>query len=444
MKKILCAPSLALALVACGGGGDSGQIDAISAKSTAARKALEPALVAQPVSVVNTTTAGDQSLRSIGAVTDGGYTVAWMSGDALYMQHYDSAGNRIGGETLVQLRIGAGDTASFIATNSSVAVLADGGVVVVYSVVRDKSLDPTGPVLTETGIYMQRFGANGVQVLAETQLASRVQVVHSRSSFFGQPKALALADGGYVIGWADFTPSAVAGIRTTFYNQRFDSQNQAAGDTVVIGQPGAVGASYSFTADAHGGYTVSSFQIDPNNYPRDLVTVTHYDANQTATQIVAPRLGGAVLLPLGDGTYVLFAVDSSGNAYRQMLDSAGNRLGDPTPVSSMPVSARELADGSYVLFWAAGGDMTAQRFDSSGAPMGDVLAIETNAGAARLAALADGGFAAAWSTASTAGDLDVYTQLFVEMAGSKRKACLDSAKGMKGRDRKAFMNACMQ
>lgn len=457
MKKAVFAASIAvtslalvLALAACGGGGDQSQAtgpDAVAAKATAARKpSTEPMLVAQPVSVVNTTTAGGQMFPVVGALTAGGYTVAWKSEEALYMQRYDGAGNKVGGETLLPLTISAGNTASFITINSSMAVLADGSVIVAYPVFRNVSPDPTsGPVLTETGIYMQRFDANGVQVLAETQLASRVEERHSRSSSFGGAKTLALADGGYVIGWTDFTPSATVGIRTTFYNQRFDSQNQPVGGTLVIGTPGAVGSSYSFTADAQGGYTVSSFQIDPNNYPRDLVTVTHYDANQTATLLVTDRPGGALVLPLADGSFVLFAVDSSGNAFSQLLDSAGNPVGDPVPRAGRPVAALELVDGSYVVFGSNEGDTTAQRFDSGGAPLGPVLTIQTQAsGTPRLAALADGGFVAVWSGASAAGDGDVYAQRFVEIMASQRKACLASAKGLKGRERKSFMDACMQ
>jgi hypothetical protein len=103
-----------------------------------------------------------------------------------------------------------------------------------------------------------------------------------------------------------------------------------------------------------------------------------------------------------------------------------------------------MADGSYVVFWASGGGVAVQRFDSGGAPMGDVQAIQTHGGGARAVALADGGFAAAWSAAGSAGDVDVYTQRFVEQADNQRKACLTGARGMHGRERKAFMEACMR
>jgi hypothetical protein len=50
-----------------------------------------------------------------------------------------------------------------------------------------------------------------------------------------------------------------------------------------------------------------------------------------------------------------------------------------------------------------------------------------------------------------AGDLDVFTQRFIEVLTpdqaalrAKRKACLAGAKGMGGQERKAFMGACLQ
>jgi hypothetical protein len=454
MKTAVHVVWVSLALASCGGGDDPARgTDVLPERSSSqalppemaeARQARgEAVLVARPAVVVNSTLAGHQSLQAVGATGDGSYIVAWVSGPTFLTQHFDSSGHKVGGETAVPISIDTAADPAFVAINSAVAVLADGGVVMAYPVVRHFP-QPNGTVLSESGIYMQRFDASGVQVVAETQLASRVEQVHSRSSFFSEPRALALADGGYVLGWTYFTDSAVAGTRTTYYNQRFDSQNQPVGPTVIVGEAGAVGNTYRLVADANGGYTVYSFQIDFDNYPRDLVTVTHYDAGQVARQIVAPRAGGAVLLPLKSGSYILFATDSEGHAYRQMLDAVGNPAGEPSPVDALPISAHELADGSHVVFWSSGPAVMVQRFESSGAPMGDVLAMPTQGGVPRAIALPDGGFASAWSAPGAQGDLDVYAQLFAMEAENRRKACLADAKGLRGRERKAFMDACMR
>lgn len=455
MRQKLFSACVALTLVACGGGGggDQGQLASSQPSSVQILRAkvVSPTLLSEQVSVVNTTTAGQQVLRSIGALTDGGYTVAWLSGDAtLYIQRYDSSGKKKGGETLVPLSVQAANDAASVAAiaNSAIAVLSDGGVVVAYGVSRDVPQPVGSPPLTKSGVYIQRFDAKGTQVLPETEVASRVQVINSRSPWFDEIKTLALADGGFVVGWADFSFS-VLGFKSTVYNQRYDTQGQAVGGNVVVGDPNLLRSSpsYSFAADAQGGYIVSTSQLDAQFNP--LVSVTHYDVTQTAKQIVAPRIGSALLLPLEGERYVLFASNSVGS-YRQMLDGEGNAVGQQTPISSVPIAARELADGSYVVFWTASSNFTAQRFDSDGAPLGEILPIATSGSAPGIAALADDGFALAWSAASATGDQDVYTQRFTEVLDkeqsarqAKRKACLESAKGMKGHERKTFMDACL-
>jgi hypothetical protein len=175
--------------------------------------------------------------------------------------------------------------------------------------------------------------------------------------------------------------------------------------------------------------------------------VTHYDVNRTATQILTRWRWNALLVPMEHGRYVLYTRDTSGVVYRQFLDSAGAPAGEATQVLSMPVSAQLLADGTYVVFWAAeSGGLTAQRYDANGKPIGDVLMIQASGSQWLTAALQEGGFAVAWSARGAGGNLDVYTQLFLdERANNHRKACLDSAKvqGLKGQQRNGFVNACM-
>lgn len=310
--------------------------------------------------------------------------------------------------------------------------------VVAYLISRHAD-QPNGTVATTSGVYIQHFDANGVQLLGETEVTSRVEVVHSRSPFLNRLQVVALADGGFVVGWT-LDRFSVQFPNSSPSLRRYDSQAQPVGGVVdVVGQ--FPGQGYSIVPDARGGFTFHLSQVDPGF--NHLVSVTHYSADMTATQIVAARMGAALLLALQSG-YVLFGTDASG-AFQQMLDSAGNPAGPQTPISAMPVLATQLADGSYVLFWPANEGHTAQRYDSSGAPMGDLLTINTTPGAPRVAALADGGFALAWSAAGAAGDQDVFTQRFIEVLTHQKKACLERAKDMslRGQERKAFMASCL-
>jgi hypothetical protein len=427
MKNIILA-CIVLALSACGGGaGDESLSSALARKPPRDRT-----LVPEAVSLVNTTTAGQQVLRSIGATSDGGYTVAWVSNDSpLFLQRYDSAGQKLGGETLVSLNPN-------LLVITAVSVLADGGVVVAYFAQRS-SLEPDGLVHTRSGIFIQRFDANGVQVQAETEVASKPGVLDLTAPVLGNQKTAALQDGGFVVAWTLFQFGSTATTTATLSLQRYDSQGQPVGGTVTVGSFLALG--YELTADAHGGFTLTLFHLD--NSFNNVVSIIHYDANQVARQLAVPVTSRALALPLA-GRYVLFASDSTG-AWQQMLDSGGNPAGPQTPISAVPDLATELADGTYIVFWVAIGSATAQRYDASGVPMGDLMTISIGTSLPAVAALVDGGFALAWTALTTPGDLDVYTQRFVELLTTQRKACLDSAKeqGLRGHDRKAFMEACL-
>ncbi len=444
-------------LAACGGGGTgSGERDASAAlqmnpsrseaiptQSEAAKKSgSNPTLMAQPVSLANTTTAGDQTLRAMGALADGGYAVAWVSGTTLYTQRYDGAGNKSGTETVIPLVIDARDTASSIFAARSIAVLEDGSVVVAYAA-RRTTTEPNGPVITENGVYVQRFSASGAQVLAETQLVSLFDGDPRRPTTFQAVQVLPMPDGGYVIGWGAFSTSATVGLRTSFSTQRFDSTNQRVGGIVNVGAT-INPTRFQIVADAHSGYTVYLSGMREDFSPTGLI-VTHYDASPLPTQILTGVRGNALLLRLEAGEYVLFTTgEVEGAAHRQFLDSSGAPVGERTSVSFMPVSAQLLADGTYMVFGpATTGGMTAQRFNANGEPMDGVLAVEANGTPRPVVALAGGGFAVGWSASGAGGDLDVYTQRFIEVTANDRKDCRLMAKGLRGHERKAFMDACL-
>ena len=82
---------------------------------------------------INTTTAGDQGDPSIGALADGGFLVVWESsnqdgsGRGIYAQQYDSNGNTVGSETLVNTYTTNDQHAPTIALTS------DGGVIVAWT-----------------------------------------------------------------------------------------------------------------------------------------------------------------------------------------------------------------------------------------------------------------------------------------------------------------------
>jgi hypothetical protein len=281
-----------------------------------------------------------------------------------------------------------------------------------------------------------------VQTLADTQLASLVDGDPRRPTTFGSVQVVPTPSGGYVVGWASFSTSATVGTRNALFAQRFDDLNQPEGGVVNVGSTINL-TSYRIVADAIGGYTVYWSGVREDFLPTGLM-VTHYQANGGATQILTGWTGNALLLPLEDGRFVLYTSDANG-VYSQFLNEAGAPIGQPAAAPAMPVFAQQLADGSYVVFWTArSGGMTAQRYDANGQPIGDMLTLQTSGTQRIVVALAEGGFAVTWATLGLNADLDVFTQQFLEAAGNSRKACLMSAKGLRGQERKAFMANCLR
>ena len=366
-------------------------------------------LRAEPAVVVNATTEGVQLMRTVGARAGSGHAVAWLSGDStLRLQAFDAAGAPAGSERTLALALQSNDNVPSRWLNSAVAVLPDGGAVVAYGVTRQ--LPPVGTAAAEAqfAVAFQRFDAQGARVQDETVLVSRTEVPFSRSSGYGEFQAVALADGGFALGWMQFFPSSV-NVRSTFTHQRFGPDGRALGAAQVAGRPEWPGtSSHRMAADLAGGYTVTSTQ--PETFNQDLVSVVHVDASGTTRTLVAPRAGSTLLLSLRDGSRCCSPPRAPG-ARRQALDREGQPTGAARSLPAMPTSARELADS-----WPAAGQLAvahqrqpaAHRCGrrSRGAPV-----TLTGGGAfPAIAALAGGGVALAWTDAGQAGDTDVYGQ----------------------------------
>lgn len=426
-------------LAACGGGGTD--VTASSAlPEVRARKPMELVLAAEPVQRVNTLLAGEQSLRALGALADGGHALAWRTGESGWaLQRYDASGAPVGGETPIAF---AG-LPSHVLAGAAAAVLPNGHVVLAYVDAREAQ-QPMAPPLLEIGVYVRRFDATGRQVQDETVVTRFVDRPHSRSPGFGQLSALALADGSFVVAWAFISPSSVT-IRHTFFAQHFDASGRAVGAARTLGRPASPGtASYRLSADAWGGYSAALQQQDESYQPDH--SLHHFGAQGSAIRL-APAAPGATLLALQGGRLVRFDQDAEG-PYLQ-LSEVGLEPGPRIAISTLPVAARELADGRFAVLWPAGHGLRVQVFDSDATPLGPAVATAATEPRPPLAALGDGGLVLGWSAGLRIGDADVYAQRFIEApvrANAARqaqwKSCLVAAKGLKGPGRKQFMDAC--
>lgn len=131
-----------------------------------------------------------------------------------------------------------------------------------------------------------------------------------------------------------------------------------------------------------------------------------------------PLPADSMLLALSDG-YVLWSADGT-QPYLQLLDAGGAATSSAIAAAHAPHQAVALADGGFVLFWpmsgqdASGDGLVAQRFDAAGTAVGGEQRVDTNGGEALVTALADGGWALAWTAVGADGSLDVFTQRFAE------------------------------
>ena len=416
ITKLSLAMAVA-ALAACGGGGgestSSTDVSQSSADALKAKRSASPGLIVGEASQVDTTTSGDQTVRAVGAVSDGGYAVAWLSRtDAsnavrLYMQRYDNVGRKAGAEILVPVDLDS-------QTNPAIAVMRDGSVVVSYA--SSKPVSGAEPWIVKSAVYTRRFNAAGAAVGGETEVTSIVQNTLGAQALYyvADPAIATWDDGKYLIAWASIEDSYV-GKAPTFQAQRYDSTGSALGAPVSAGR-GDVNTSFKLTAIPDGRYAIATYhRLMGQTY----VTFGIGDGGGRIGALYDADFGlpasSTTLLPLSDGRFTLWSSNRNG-AYVQMLDQSGSAAGSPAAVAALPESASALGNGGYATFsrTAAAGTLVGQRFDSTGAALGDAFEFQAGGEPPMTASLIGGGLAMGWSAAGTAGDLDVFTRRFQE------------------------------
>lgn len=169
--------------------------------------------------LINTTTVNYQVSPSITSLSDGGYVIVWSSdnqdGDnyGIYAQRYDSAGNAVGGETLVNTYTTSDQW------RASITSLGDGGYVVTWT--SNGGQDGDG-----SGIYAQRYDSAGNAVSGETLVNT-----HTTNDQW-EPSITSLSDGGYVITWT--SSGGQDGFYKGIYAQRYDSAGTTVGAETLI------------------------------------------------------------------------------------------------------------------------------------------------------------------------------------------------------------------
>jgi len=270
--------------------------------------------------LVNTDVTGEESTPAIVGLADGGFVITWSSHHVgpeadVYLQRYDSSGNPVGGETLVNTTI------ANIQTAPSVAALEDGGYVV--------SWYQLGGV---TGVYAQRFDASGAPVGGEFFVAGAGS----------EPTALGLSDGGFAITYT----LEIASGNTDVYMQRYFADGTLNGPAFLVNTREQNGFQFSSdVAELSGGRLVAGwYQIlngawdvfgriigsTPEDTPIPLAIdaqLVDTDGSETLSPVtITGVLTGAHFnagMDMGGGTWVIDVVDLPGLELTPPLDFFG-------------------------------------------------------------------------------------------------------------------------
>lgn len=270
-----------------------------------------------------------------------------------------------------------------------------------------------------TGIYSQRFDAEGFPTGGETQVSTTTEGNQDR------PSAAALSDGGCVVAWRTGANGDIA-------LQRYDAQGAPSGGEAAVGTSLSVGDRVAITGLADGGYVVAWASGEDGGgagvYAQrfdsagDLVGARVLVNTYTTNNQWMPAMAS-----LGDGGYVIAwessAQEAGSNAcYFQRFDSAGVAVGAETLIttlsSSSTLSVVALQGGGFAVSWHSYGGTSyyglyVQRYGDDGVAVGTAMRVNPELGyvaSSAMAGLPDGGFVAAW-TVDVDGVVSTYAQV---------------------------------
>lgn len=401
---------------------------------------------------------GAQMMPAVAVLAGGRFVVAWVEGAtsagangySVHAQLFDAGGNMLGNELVLNQ---APFADSFLGPQLRLAALAGGGFVASWDT-------QTGSGATDPTSYVSRlFDRDAAATSAEFQANSQANPYH------GEATTIALANGGFLVGWLDYNTAhgPQPGV------QIYDAAGRPVGQNIIgfqgdLSPPGGSADIVGFDAAAlaGGGFELvwTRYTYDPAqpSAPHTDTYAQRFDAAGRPTSEVAWMLGSQANLRLTDphatvqpdtGNTVL-AEFSDRNASEnntiviQGLDAAGHGVFGPGRIAPGPatydVQLAGLPDGGYVVSWlhqgtvATDASLFAQRYDLLGTPLGGVIQVGATSGFDEfnmrhgVAATADGGAIFVWEDDQPDG-ADIYLERFVPSAPSIPGAVITGTPG---------------
>ena len=319
---------------------------------------------------INSTTIGDQTNPDVAVLSDGGSVVVWESMNqdgsdkGIFGQRYDVTGSPVGSEFQINTYVSGSQQ------NPRISALADGGFAV--------SWNSASQYNGSNAIYSQRYDASGLTIGGEvrTDSGSHIAAVAGGSIVPRDSNTAILADGSYI------TFSSVG------YSREYDNFNYSTAYKIVGTHCDALGnvlGTEEIETGSHYQHRPSVTVLAAGGYA---LAYEHHGFRQSYYQ------GGGISHVDGSGSAMKVRVyDSSGNLTRGTNQQASIQVNTTTSSNQVMSSVTALDDGGFIVTWSNdssatgfGGLRFGQRFDSLGNMVGDEFSIPESHNWCRLCA----------------------------------------------------------
>ncbi|MDZ4761724.1 MAG: Ig-like domain-containing protein [Alphaproteobacteria bacterium] len=250
---------------------------------------------------------------------------------------------------------------------------------------------------------------------------------------YNESSVAALSGGGFVVTWTRGAPDGTVGVRS----QRFDAAGSPVGvETLVNSSPDGLQLQPTVTSLPDGGHVIAWLSYNQIGQAGE-VYARRYDASGVAigpefrvNATTAGEQGFPDVVALAGGGFVIgfSGTDAADNGvWVRIFDAAGGSIGGDIKLNQGAPGAQNspriaaLADGGFVAAWfAPDADTTgiyARRFDASGAPAGNEFPVSSYVAGeqldAHIATLSGGGFVIVWgSLAQDGSGYGIYAQRY--------------------------------
>jgi hypothetical protein len=383
---------------------------------------------------VDTRVSGTQTDPAIAALAAGGFVMSWsdntdlldgLGGPDVRAQIYGPAGERIGGEFLVNT-----ETIDH-QRDAKIAALFGGGFVVVWQDFSGRRGDECG-----SSIKAKVFGCDGK--LLRDEFLVNLETRDNQTD----PAVAALAEGGFVVAWHDFsgTPGddnvkarlfGVDGIACgdEFLVNTYTKNYQGAPSVAALVGGGFVVAwnDFSGTMGDFSGSSIKAKMFDRKGEAvREEFLVNTRKRNNQSFPVVSALEEGGFVVAWTDCSGTLG--DSSATSIKaRLFDCLTAPLGDEFLVNTETANCQlrpalaPFQDGGFVVVWtdhsgrggdASGSGIKGKVFGPLGKPVQDEFLVNTETkgdqGAAAVASLVDGSFVVTWLDASSSQQVAVH------------------------------------